>query len=99
MVNRIRTIYPCGLNEGFSSRFCVGSWVGHETPECNNEDEDNSPNILSNKNWLERIKTIDDDDDNSWFEFSFPSPWLVGILKLTSLERKDEFMPFFMTLV
>ena len=50
------------FNKGFSSRFYVGSWVRHETPEegrrtyhskrgeCNNEDEVNSPNILSDKN-------------------------------------------------
>ena len=61
MFNEIRTIYPHGLNKGFSSRFSVGSRVRHETPEedqrihrpkrCkhNNEDEDLSPNILSNK--------------------------------------------------
>ena len=33
MVNRIRTIYPPGLDKGFSSRFCVGSQVQYETPE------------------------------------------------------------------
>ena len=58
MVNGIGTIYPSGLNKGFGSRFCVGTRVRHETPEevrrtyepkrCeyNNDDEDNSPNIL-----------------------------------------------------
>ena len=50
-----------GLYKEFSLRFSVGSWVQHETPEegwkilllklCkyNNEDEGNSPNILSKK--------------------------------------------------
>ena len=63
MVNRIGTVYPCGLNKGFGLRFCVGSWVWDDTPEesqrayrpkcCeyNNADEDNSLNILSGKNY------------------------------------------------
>ena len=62
MVNGIRTIYPHGLNKELSWKFCVGSQVCHETPEegqriyqpkcCeyNNKDEDNSPNVLSDKN-------------------------------------------------
>ena len=62
MVNGIITIYLCVLNKGFSSRFCLGSWFGHETPEegrrtywskrCeyNNEDEHYSPNILRDQN-------------------------------------------------
>ena len=33
MVNEIRTIYTCGLHNGFGSKFCVGSWVQQETPE------------------------------------------------------------------
>ena len=57
------TIYPNGLNNGFSSKFCVSSQVWHDIPkegwrthwqkpyEYNNEDEDNSPNILSDKNY------------------------------------------------
>ena len=61
MVNRIGTIYPCGLNKGFSSRYWVGFRVWHEMPEegqrmyqpkhCeyNNKDEVNSLNILSDK--------------------------------------------------
>ena len=61
MVNGIRTIYSYGLNKEFGSRFYVGSWVQQDTsedswriyqPKCceyNNEDEDNSPNILSEK--------------------------------------------------
>ena len=60
MVIGITTIYPHGLNK--SSKFCVGSQVQHKTLEegqrmhrlkyCryNNEDEDNSPNIISDKN-------------------------------------------------
>ena len=63
MVNGIRKIYLYGLREGFSSKFCVGSWFRHDTPEesqrvyrpklseYNNEDENNTPNILSNKNY------------------------------------------------
>ena len=55
------TIYLHGLNKGLSSRFCVGSKVKYNTPEesrrtyrlhcCeyNNEDEENNPNILSDK--------------------------------------------------
>ena len=49
-----------GLYKGFSSRFCVGSQVRHETPDEGQrtyrpkryeyEDEDNSLNILNNKN-------------------------------------------------
>ena len=62
MVKGIRTIYPCGLNKEFSSKFCRGSQVQHETlegsqrthwPKCceyDNEDEDDSSNILSDKN-------------------------------------------------
>ena len=60
MVNRIRTGDPCGFNKGHSSKFCVGSTV-RQTPEegqrtyrlkCgnNNEDEDNSPKTLNDKN-------------------------------------------------
>ena len=56
MINGIRIIYPSGLNKGFSSKFWVGSRVRHETPAKaeghvgrKNEDEDNSPNILSDK--------------------------------------------------
>ena len=64
MVNRIGAVNPSGLNVGFSSRFCVGSQVQHETPEegqriywlkhcqCNNKDEINLLNILSDKNYL-----------------------------------------------
>ena len=58
MVNRIGTVYPCGSNKEFSSRFSVNFRVRHETPEedrrtyrpkCsdyNNKDKINSPNIL-----------------------------------------------------
>ena len=60
MVNGIRTIYSCELNKGFSSKFCAGFRVQHETPEegqnmhwlkhCeNNKDEDNSSNTLSDR--------------------------------------------------
>ena len=61
VVNGIRTMYSSGLIKGFSSKFCMGSYVQNETPEegwrmhqlkrCvyNNEDEDNSLNILSDK--------------------------------------------------
>ena len=60
MVKRIRTIYPHGLNKGFSLKFCVGSRVWQETPdegqrmhrlkrfEYNNKDEENS---LNDKNY------------------------------------------------
>ena len=59
MVNGIKTIYFFGLNEGFSLRFSVGSQLSHNTPEegqrvywlkhCEYYNEDNSPNILSDK--------------------------------------------------
>ena len=61
MVNGIGTIYPCGLNKGFSSMFCEDSRVQHETAEegqktyrpkrCeyNNEHDDNILNILRDK--------------------------------------------------
>ena len=64
MVNRIGTVYSRELNKGFSLRFCVDTRLGHETPDedrrtyrpkrsdYNNEDEINSPNILSDKNPL-----------------------------------------------
>ena len=59
MVNRTGIVYSYELDKGFSSRFCVGSWVWHGEgwrtyqPKCvyNNEDELNSPNILSDKNY------------------------------------------------
>ena len=54
MVNRITTIYPCGLNKGLGLKICGGSWIGLETPEVwktgwlkcceyNSKDEDNHP--------------------------------------------------------
>ena len=54
-------IYPCGLNKGFGSKFCVGTQVWHKTPEedwstltetseYNNEVEDNSLNTQTDKN-------------------------------------------------
>ena len=33
MVNRIRIIFPHGLNKDFDSKFYVGSQVQHETSE------------------------------------------------------------------
>ena len=63
MVNRIGPIYSSGLNKGLSLRFCVGYWVWHEITEVgrrtcrpkfceyNNKDKDNSPTILSDKNY------------------------------------------------
>ena len=63
MVNRIRIIYSCGVNKGFSSEFNAGSQVWHETSEegqrmhqpkhCeyNNKYEDNSLNILNDKTY------------------------------------------------
>ena len=62
IANRIKTIYSCGLNKGFSSKFYVGSRVWQEIPEegqsthwskcCeyNIKDEDNHPNTLNDKN-------------------------------------------------
>ena len=59
-INRIGTLYRCGSNKEFSSRFCEESWVQHETPEeaqrtyrlkrCDykNKDEVNCLNILNN---------------------------------------------------
>ena len=62
MVNGIRIIYLDGLNKGFSLKFCVGSWVWHETAEedwrthllksdYKNKDEHNSLNMLNDKNY------------------------------------------------
>ena len=63
MINGLRTINLKGLDKGYSSKFCVGSQIQHNTPEegqrmhwlkhCeyNNEDEPNIPNTLSDKNW------------------------------------------------
>ena len=63
IVKRTKTIYHRKLNKEFSSKFCVGSWVWHNTPEdgrrgyrlkrseYNNENEGNCPNILSDKNY------------------------------------------------
>ena len=70
MVNGIRIIYSCGLSKGFSLRFCVTSWVWHETPEegrrtywpkCenNNKDEDNNSNILNGKSYPASSKKLD----------------------------------------
>ena len=61
MVNGIRTIYPSGLDKSASLLFFVDTRVWYETSEesqrtyrlkrCvyKNEDEINSPNILSDK--------------------------------------------------
>ena len=61
MVNRIRTIFTCGLNKRFGSKFCVDSQVQQETSEegqrmdwlkryeYNNKYEDNCLNILNTK--------------------------------------------------
>ena len=61
MVDKIRTVYPCGLNKGFKSRFYIGSRVRHETQEegrkkyqskrCVYKDEDNNPNVLNDKDY------------------------------------------------
>ena len=59
-----------GLNKGFSLKFYVGSQVWHGTfekgrriyqpkrCEYNNEDEDKSQNILSDKNFLFVFQTL-----------------------------------------
>ena len=33
MGDKIRTIYPCGLNKGFGSKLCVGSQVQYKPTE------------------------------------------------------------------
>ena len=60
MINGIKTIYPRDLNKEFSSRFCVGFRFRINTPEkdrrtyrpkrCEHINEDNSLNIVSDKN-------------------------------------------------
>ena len=56
-------------NISLSSRSCIGCWVQHETPEegqrtyrlkheYNNEDETNSLNILSDKNYSKRLLEV-----------------------------------------
>ena len=63
MVNGIRTGDPCEFNKGSSSTFCVDSQVRQTSEEgrrtywpkrCgnNNEDEDNSPKTLNDKNCI-----------------------------------------------
>ena len=71
MVNGIKIIYPHGLNKWFSSKFCVSSGLQHETPEegwrmhwpkrweYNNKKEDDSFNILSDKNQFNCLQTSD----------------------------------------
>ena len=56
MVNGIRIIFPCGLNKGLGSKFCVGSQVRNEMPEDGNDwlkgcecNNDKNPNTLINK--------------------------------------------------
>ena len=52
-----------GLSKGFCSKFCMGSRVWWKKSEVhvdqnivlNNEDEHNSPNILSNKNYVTHV--------------------------------------------
>ena len=82
MVNRIGTVDPGGSNKGFSSRFCVNSWVRHETPEegrwtyqlkrdYNNQDEVSNPNILSNYNYQASAKKFGQITTTSNFFFFF----------------------------
>ena len=61
MQNGIRTIYPSRVKNKFNSKFCVVYRVWKDTSEegrriyrpkrwqFNNEDEDNSPNIVREK--------------------------------------------------
>ena len=61
MMMMMMMMTPCGLNKDFPLRFCVGSRVWHEISEegkrtnlrkrweYKNEDEDNSPNTLNDK--------------------------------------------------
>ena len=57
-------IYSCGLNNGFSSRFCVGSRIRHETPEVDRRTYRPKHCEYSNKNywfglvWFYGISTI-----------------------------------------
>ena len=58
----INGIYPCGLDKGFGLKFFIGSRVWQETfaegwrknqpkrGEYSNKDEDNTMNILNDKN-------------------------------------------------
>ena len=58
MVNKIGTVQPRGLDEGFSSRFCVGSRLRHETPEEGQRTyqpkrcEYNNKDVFSMYNWV-----------------------------------------------
>ena len=68
MVNKLRLIYPHRLKKEFRSKFCVGSQVQHKTYEVgrmayqlkrcayNNEDQDESVNILRDKNYSKKYK-------------------------------------------
>ena len=62
MVNGIKTIYTYEVNKRFNSKICVGSQVRCNTPEegrrtswlkscMYNEENENSLNILSDKNY------------------------------------------------
>ena len=53
MVNRIGTIYPCGLTKGFSLRFGEGFLNSHETPEEHSQNTESiTLKMLSDKNYL-----------------------------------------------
>ena len=94
MVNRIRTIYACGLNKEFSLRLCAGSRVQYEIPEesrrmtqlkcceSNNEDEDNRPNILSDK----KIHLILDLADPNIINFWFITHFRLGLWSIKWLD-------------
>ena len=78
MVNGIRTIYCCGLDKGFSSKFCVGSQVWQETSkegqrmhqpkhcEYENKDEDNSLNTLNDENFDKNTMFTIPHHEGSW---------------------------------
>ena len=48
MINGIRTIYTCGLNKGFFSKYRVGSQVYQETTEEGRNIDNSKPNALNN---------------------------------------------------
>ena len=95
-VIRIGTVYPRGLYKGLNLRFCVDSWVQQETHEesrriywlkrCKdaNEDQDNCPNILTDKNYetssqkfRQTVSSVSDNNEVSfkiglvWFRLGF----------------------------
>ena len=89
--NRIGTVYLCGSNKVFSSRFCVDTRVRYGRSEegrrtyrpkrCdyNNKDEVNSPNILSNSDYQTSSKKNSTNEKDLFIRFprAFRTMWIT----------------------